>query len=241
MPEYQPTTATNEEQLQLLLECFRDFEILTLDAGGFVVSWTANGEDAQDLHAEDVIGKHHSIFYSPEDISCNKPVQELEIAKTTGRCKVRGWRFRRDGSSCWADVVTTALWNPDASLRGYARIIRNITENRTEEALRASKERYRFLFEKNLAAVALTTPEGKVLNCNESMARVLGFQSLEEALKYRPLDFYVEPGDRDEMIRQLRQKGMLRDRHKITFTFVRRDRAAIWCSSTPGLCDGAGD
>ena len=65
-----------------------------------------------------------------------------------------------------------------------------------EEALRLSEKRYRTLFERNLAGVYRSTLEGRILDCNESFARIFGYASREEVLQQAAWDFYVKPEDR---------------------------------------------
>ena len=83
----------------------------------------------------------------------------------------------------------------------------DITERkRAEMALRASEQRYRLLFEKNVAGVAITSVDGKVLDCNEAWARLLGY-TVEEFRGRAAADFYFHPEDREPLLRDLRQQG----------------------------------
>jgi PAS domain S-box-containing protein len=71
-----------------------------------------------------------------------------------------------------------------------------------EEELRHWKERYRALFEKNVAAVVITTPAGHMVDCNEVFTRMVGYDSREEVLALTAWDFYFNPRDRDAVISQ---------------------------------------
>ena len=88
--------------------------------------------------ADEIIGKHFSIFYPPEDIAAGKTERELEIAIREGRFEEEGWRVRKDGSRIWANVTITALRNPEGVLIGFAKVTRDLTDRRqAEEARRA--------------------------------------------------------------------------------------------------------
>jgi len=83
----------------------------------------------------------------------------------------------------------------------------DITERtRKAEELRASEERYRELVENNLAGIGRLTLEGRILECNESFARILGFASREEALAHAPWDPYLKP-TRSELTTLFEEKG----------------------------------
>src|ERR1700730_19123624 len=66
------------------------------------------------------------------------------------------------------------------------------------------RERYRVLFEKNVAGAILTTPEGRIVDCNEPCARIFGFNSREEMLVHRAWDFYFNRAERDTLLDRLR-------------------------------------
>jgi PAS domain S-box-containing protein len=66
-----------------------------------------------------------------------------------------------------------------------------------EQSRRTSEERYRHLFERNLAGVCRTTLEGRILDCNDSCARMLGYDSREELLNHPVTDFYFSPAERE--------------------------------------------
>jgi len=98
-------------------------------------------------------------------------------------------------------------------------ITRDITERRrAEHALRESEQRYRTLFEHNLAGVFRSTTDGRVVDCNESFARIFGY-TREEMVAHHAHDFYFHPSEREAFLKQLREKGSLsnfelRMRHK---------------------------
>src|SRR4029077_11748951 len=83
--------------------------------------------------ADEIIGKHFSIFYPPDDVAAGKTEQELEIAALEGRFEEEGWRVRKDGSRMWASVTITALRNPQGDLVGFAKVTRDLTERREAE------------------------------------------------------------------------------------------------------------
>lgn len=129
-----PTNTRVTPQLyQLLVESVRDYAIFALDATGHVLTWNRGAERVKGYRANEIIGRHFSAFYPPEDIATRKPWWELEVAERDGRFEDEGWRLRKDGTRFWANVVITALHNPDGTLLGFAKVTRDLTERRAAE------------------------------------------------------------------------------------------------------------
>jgi PAS domain S-box-containing protein len=128
----------SEEMFRLLVASVKDYAIFMLDTGGRIASWNAGAQRIKGYTADEIIGKHFSIFYPEEDIESGKPPRELEIAGRTGVYEEEGWRLRKDGSRFWANVVITAVRDESGTLRGFAKVTRDITERkRAEETQRA--------------------------------------------------------------------------------------------------------
>src|SRR5205085_5606013 len=118
------------EIFQLLVSAVRDYAIFMLDPNGNIVTWNAGAQRIKGYTADDIIGKHFSIFYPEEDKQSKKPERELEIAERTGVYEEEGWRLRKDGSRFWANVVITAVHDEHGNLRGFAKVTRDITERK---------------------------------------------------------------------------------------------------------------
>jgi PAS domain S-box-containing protein len=150
----------SEERFRLLVEGVRDYAIFLLDPEGRVASWNAGAERIKGYPAEEILGEHFSRFYASEDVARGIPERELEIARTEGRTEYEGWRFRKDGSRFWANVVLTALRDADGHLRGFAKVTRDVTERKeAEERQRLYAERLKILHEIDRAVLAAASPE----------------------------------------------------------------------------------
>ncbi|HEY1778681.1 MAG TPA: ATP-binding protein [Solirubrobacteraceae bacterium] len=127
----------NEERFRLLVEAVEDYAILGLDADGHVTSWNAGAEKIKGYAAEEIIGRHYSAFYPPEDIDAGVPDRQLVVAAAEGRVEADGWRIRKDGSRFWANIVITALYDDEHELYGFVKVTRDITErNANDQAQR---------------------------------------------------------------------------------------------------------
>ncbi|HEY8833896.1 MAG TPA: PAS domain S-box protein [Gemmatimonadaceae bacterium] len=124
----------SEERFRLLIQGVRDYAIFMIDPSGIITTWNAGAERIKGYTADEIIGKHFSIFYTPEDLESGKPARELEIAARTGVYEEEGERIRKDGTCFWASVLITALRKPDGSLAGFAKITRDLTERRAAQA-----------------------------------------------------------------------------------------------------------
>ena len=118
----------SEERFRLLVQGVRDYAIFMLDPTGHITTWNTGAQRIKCYTSDEIIGKHFSIFYTPEDLESGKPARELEIATKTGVYEEEGWRLRKDGTRFWANVVITALYKPDGSLAGFAKVTRDLTE-----------------------------------------------------------------------------------------------------------------
>ncbi|HWV92306.1 MAG TPA: ATP-binding protein, partial [Burkholderiales bacterium] len=85
--------------------------------------------------AAEIVGKHFSRFYSPEDVGAGKPWGELAMAREHGRAEDEGWRVRKGGTRFWARTVLTALRDADGQLHGYAKVTQDLTQQRQSAAL----------------------------------------------------------------------------------------------------------
>ena len=121
------------EQFRRLVLSVRDYAIFLLDPGGHIATWNPGAERVKGYAAEEVIGRHFSMFYTDEDRARDHPAEELQIAAETGRYEEEGWRIRKDGSRFWAGVVLTAVRDEAGALLGYAKVTRDLSERRAAE------------------------------------------------------------------------------------------------------------
>ena len=141
------------ELYRLLVESVKDYAIFALDPNGYIVSWNPGAQRFKGYTASEIIGKHFSVFYPPEDLQARKPWIELEIATAVGRLEDEGWRVRKDGTQFWANVVITALRTPDGELVGFAKVTRDLTQRRAAE-LQAVEDARRIASEEALRRAA---------------------------------------------------------------------------------------
>ena len=120
----------SEQRFRLLVQNVKDYGIFMLDPRGYIVSWNEGAHNIKGYTAEEIIGRHFSTFYPAADVAAGKPPWELEVAIRDGRFEEEGWRVRKDGSLFWANVVITALWDDTATLVGFAKVTRDLTERR---------------------------------------------------------------------------------------------------------------
>jgi len=126
----------SEEGLRLLVDGVQDHAIFRLDPRGQVVTWNPGANRIKGYLKEEIVGKHFSVFYPPEDIASGKPEEALRIAAQEGRYEEEGWRVRKDGSRFLAHVIITALRNEAGHPRGFAKVTGDITERRAAEKAR---------------------------------------------------------------------------------------------------------
>jgi PAS domain S-box-containing protein len=152
-PAVTQLSITTNELYRLLVESVKDYAIFALDPNGYVVSWNPGAQRFKGYTASEIIGKHFSVFYPPEDLAARKPQIELEIAADVGRLEDEGWRVRKDGTQFWANVVITALRGPDGELVGFAKVTRDLTQRRAAE-LQALEDARRIAVEEALRRAA---------------------------------------------------------------------------------------
>ncbi|QHT66379.1 PAS domain S-box protein [Rhodocytophaga rosea] len=126
---------------KLIIESVKDYAIFMLDTDGRILTWNIGAERIKGYQAKEIIGKHFSVFYPPEALADQYPQYELRKAKQEGRFEDEGWRVRKDGSTFWANVVITAIYNTDTQHIGFSKVTRDLTEKlRNEELMKKNKE-----------------------------------------------------------------------------------------------------
>ncbi|MGW7053640.1 PAS domain-containing sensor histidine kinase [Streptomyces sp. NPDC054887] len=131
----------SEAAFTLLVQGVLDYGIFMLDPQGYIISWNAGAERIKGYSADEILGRHFSVFYPTEDKSAGKPQWELETAVADGRLEDEGWRIRKDGSRFWANVVITALWDDQGQLRGFGKVTRDMSERRAAQHALSERRR----------------------------------------------------------------------------------------------------
>lgn len=122
-----------EERFRLLVESVVDHALFMLDAQGRIVSWNTGAERIKGYCADEILGRHFSCLYTPEDVERGKPKGDLELATSSGRFEDENWRMRKDGSRFWANAVITALRDASGALCGFGKVTRDLTERKQAE------------------------------------------------------------------------------------------------------------
>ena len=98
--------------------------------------------------------------------------------------------------------------------------------------------RYQILFDQNVAGFYRTAPDGQVVGCNSTFARMLGYASREEVLGCRAQQFYFSAEERDQFLKNLHREGSLVNSELL---LRRKDGSPIWVmENVAATCDEQG-
>ncbi|GEO04984.1 hypothetical protein AAE02nite_26480 [Adhaeribacter aerolatus] len=228
----------SEEKYRLLIGGVTDYAIFMLDPAGHIATWNEGAKRIKGYEANEIIGKYFSKFYSRDAILQGYPEYELRKARTDGRFEDEGWRYRKDGSAFWANVVITAIYNSKKELIGFSKITRDLTEKkqleeqlyRINEELKESEEKSRLLI--NCVqdyAILMLNPEGLITSWNVGAQRIVGYAAKEIIGKHFSV-FYpraaVESGYPQFELAQ----AIENDRFEDEGWRIRKDGTAFWAN-----------
>ena len=132
---------STKRRFQIFLESVSDYAIFILDSTGHVASWNSTAHKIIGYTGQEIIGKHLSIFYRPDERRAGVPNRALELAGQKGRHEMEGWRIRKNGTPFFVTGVLTAIRDDNSNLLGFASVIRDATERRdTQEKLVEARE-----------------------------------------------------------------------------------------------------
>ncbi len=186
--------STSEEQrLRLLVNAVTDYAIYMLDPSGRVSTWNPGAERFKGYKADEIIGEHFSRFYTEEDRESDFPGRALRIAAREGRFEAEGWRVRKDGSRFWAHVVIDPIRADDGTLLGFAKITRDVTTQREQQAaLFESEQRFRLLVQGvRDCAIYMLDRDGIITNWNAGAELIKGYRA-DEVVGRHFSRFYTE-------------------------------------------------
>jgi len=127
------------EQFHILVDSVEEYAIYMLDPSGNVVTWNRGAQKIKGYTAEEIVGKNFAWFYTAEDVAADKPQHNLREAARRGHIRDQGLRIRKDGSTFEAEIVLTALREPNGNIRGYSKVTRDITDQIRSREFEAEK------------------------------------------------------------------------------------------------------
>ena len=224
----EPSTA---DRFQLLVEAVQDYGIFMLDPSGHVMSWNAGAERIKGYRADEVIGRHFSMFYPEPARARQWPDHELRQASAVGKYEEEGWRVRKDGTPFWANVVITALRDAHGTLTGFGKVTRDLTERRAhEEALRQSEERFRLLIEGvRDYAIYMLDPDGIIQSWNGGAEDIKGYAASEVIGKHYRMFFRQEDIQTGRPVQELKD-ALAHGRTEDEGWRVRKDGSTFWAN-----------
>jgi PAS domain S-box-containing protein len=214
-----------------LLGGTRDLATFMVGAQGHIETWSAAAERVTGYAADDVIGKHVSLLYTPEDVASGEPIHDLAHAEARGQLEREVQRRRRDHTRFPAHMVITAMRAQAGHLRGFVVLLRDLGEPlRADEALRLSDERVRLLVEgvKDYA-IFMLDPRGHVVSWNAGAERINGYQA-HEIIGEHFSRFYPEADVRSGKCERELATATAEGRFEEEGWRVRKDGTHFWSS-----------
>ena len=120
----------SERQFRQLVAGVKDCAIYMLDTTGHVMTWNAGAQRIKGYSADEILGRHFSAFYTPEDRARGAPDKALAIALEAGKYEAETWRLHKDGTRFWASVLIDPIASAEGKIVGFAKITRDMTERR---------------------------------------------------------------------------------------------------------------
>ncbi len=206
--------ATLAEELGLLIDGATTYAIYMLDPQGRVTIWNRGAERIKGWAEAEIIGRDFAIFYPADDIAAGRPHADLARAHACGRIEEESWRVRKDGSEFLAHVTITALHDDAGALRGFGKVIRDITQDKAAEAAIVRREHHlRSILNTVPDAMIVMNENGIVSSFSAAAELVFGYAASDViGQNVAMLMPQTEARDHDRHLRTYRETG---ERHVI--------------------------
>lgn len=132
-PQLKTSAECDDELAHVLMENVKDYAILMLDEFGSIIRWNVGAQRILGYQESEVLGKKFAEIFTAEDYIAHQPELELRTAAEKGRAEDERWHVRKDGSKFWASGVVVPVRNTDGTVKGFAKILRDITERKLME------------------------------------------------------------------------------------------------------------
>jgi PAS domain S-box-containing protein len=172
--------SASEENVRLLLEGVQDCAIFMLDPDGNIASWTAAAARLTGFSAVEVVGRPVTLLMPPEERDSSPIGALLAIARAEGKAESEGWRVRKDGSRFYSAVLAPPLRDSGGAVRGYAKIIRDVSVRRAwETKLVEESRKNEALLQTAVDGIHIFDLDGNVVQVNDAFCRHLGYTRQE--------------------------------------------------------------
>jgi len=236
----------NDQLYRLIVEVSVDYAIFHVGYDGLIQSWNPGAERNFGYTDEEIIGRHASILFVPEDVVRGEPEREMKFAAETGRAQDTRWHLRKDGSRFWANGVMVGLRDKGGSLHGLAKIVRDDSGLKQSEELLSYQLNLADAIASNAAeALFLIDSEGRTTFANPSAEQMFGWrpeeligQYLHDKLHYLRADGTHYPKQECPHLKVLETEETLRGQED---QFVHKDGRilTVTCSTAPIRGDGS--
>ncbi|MFQ4144517.1 ATP-binding protein [Chlorogloeopsis sp. ULAP02] len=123
----------SEQRYRLFVEGVKEYAIFMLDPNGLFINWNIGAERILGYQEAEIIGRHFRYIFTPEAIERGQPEQVLKTAVREGFSKENRWHIRKDGTHFWSYCVIIPLRDRDGNLRGFSKIMQDLTERKQAE------------------------------------------------------------------------------------------------------------
>ncbi|MCD4748561.1 MAG: PAS domain S-box protein [Thermoanaerobaculales bacterium] len=226
-------TEAERARLFSAIECSSDTVVIT-DAEGMISYVNPAFESISGYSREEAIGENLRVLKSGEhdDDFYAQMWQTISVGEKWAGTIINQ---KKDGTLYEEECTINPVFDSSGEIVSYVAVKRDVTESRkAQAALKSSEERFRLLYERNLAGVWRSTLDGRVIECNQAFAHILGFTSPEEILSEGTPGFYDVPSDCEKFIDDLRRFGRVSGRE---IYLLRRDGEKVSVVLSASLID----
>jgi len=122
-------------RVEQMVNSIADYGVIQFDLDGLVRSWNLGAEKLTGYTADEVLGRHESMFATDDDARSSVLEQEMADAVRDGSVQTESWRIRKDGTRFWASVALSPIRDSQGEVTGYVKIGRDLTEQREQARL----------------------------------------------------------------------------------------------------------
>ena len=205
---YKRATAALERQALVFANLYD--AVIVSGPDGAIVDWNPGAERIYGFSRAEALGQRPQLWLPPD----RGPSVERAIMdglEREGRWSGEIRFLRKDGSPGVSETVVVPLRDPRGRQVGSLGVNRDITARKSaEQALRASEQRYRALFEDSRDAIYMTTLDGAFVDVNQALLDLFGY-TREEVVGRNVRTLYLHPEDRERLHAEMGHAGHVRE------------------------------